>query len=121
MPKNNQNEEKQSNHGGKRAGAGRKPSSLGRKSQAIAAIAAATGLTPLEVMIKAMRLHVDAGRWDNASAIAKDAAPYMHPKLASIEHAGKDGGPIELKNITDLDRARALAAFLARTKAVEVK
>jgi hypothetical protein len=30
---------------------------------------------------------------------AKSAAPYVHPRLASIENAGKDGSPIELKEI----------------------
>jgi len=38
--------------------------------------------------------------------------------LQSIEAAGKDGGPIEHREIiSDADRARALAAFIARTKA----
>jgi hypothetical protein len=29
-----------------------------------------------------------------AQEAARDAAPYVHPRLASVEHAGKDGGPI---------------------------
>jgi hypothetical protein len=36
-------------------------------------------------MLKAMRLHQEAGRWDQAAAVAKDAAPYCHPRLSSIE------------------------------------
>jgi hypothetical protein len=31
-----------------------------------------------------------------ARAAAKDAAPYIHPRLAAIEHTGKDGGPIRV-------------------------
>lgn len=30
-------------------------------------------------------MHVNAGRWDDAAAVAKDAAPFVHPKLSSIE------------------------------------
>ena len=32
------------------------------------------------------------------------------------ELSGKDGGPIETRNVTDEDRARALTAFLKRTR-----
>jgi hypothetical protein len=32
-----------------------------------------------------MRLHVDNQRWDEAAAIAKDAAPYFHPRLSSVQ------------------------------------
>ena len=30
-----------------------------------------------------------------AQECAKDAAPYIHPKLAAIEHTGEGGGPID--------------------------
>ena len=30
---------------------------------------------------------------------AKCAAPYVHPRLASIEHAGEDGSPIKVQEI----------------------
>lgn len=80
--------------GGKREGAGRKPGSATRRTREIADKAAAEGITPLEVMLKAMRLHADAERWDEAAAVAKDAAPYVHPKLAAIEHSGPDGAGI---------------------------
>ena len=82
--------------GGKRAGAGRKPGSATKRTREIADAAAAEGVTPLEVMLKAMREHYDAERWDEAAAVAKDAAPYMHPKLAAIEHSGKDGGALQV-------------------------
>jgi hypothetical protein len=52
-----------------------------------------------------------------AQECAKDAAPYVHPKLAAVELTGKDGGPLEILEMTDKDRARALAAFVAKTKA----
>jgi hypothetical protein len=80
--------------GGKRDGAGRKPGSTTTRTREIADRAAAEGVTPLEVMLEAMRTHYEAKRFDDAAAVAKDAAPYMHPRLAAIEHGGKDGQPI---------------------------
>ena len=74
---------------------------------------AASGLTPLEYLLGIMRdeeLPVEL-RFEAAKA----AAPYVHPKLAAIEHSGPDGGPIETREISDIDRAKAMA-FLA-TKA----
>ncbi len=80
--------------GGSRKGAGRKPGSATAKTREIADRIMAEGLSPLEVMLTAMREHAKAKRWDFAAGIAKDAAPYVHPKLASVEMTGKDGGSI---------------------------
>jgi hypothetical protein len=33
---------------------------------------------------------------DRRDDMAKAAAPYVHPKLAAVEHTGKDGGPVAL-------------------------
>lgn len=74
--------------GGKRVGAGRKPGSVTRRTREIAERALKLGTTPLEVMLTAMRKHAEAQRWDEAAAVAKDAAPYMHPRLAAVEHSG---------------------------------
>lgn len=82
--------------GGARPGAGRKRGSLTQRTRDIAEKSAKAGPLPLEVMLMAMREHVNAGELDAAASIAKDAAPYMHPKLAAIEHSGKDGGPIQI-------------------------
>jgi hypothetical protein len=89
-------------HGGKRSGAGRKPGAATKRTRAIADKAIAEGLTPLEVMLKAMRAHVDKDELDAAAAIAKDAAPYMHAKLASVQHTGRGGGPIQTVDLTKL-------------------
>lgn len=83
-------------HGGARKGAGRKPGSATAKTREIADRAAAEGVTPLEVMLKTMRALVDKATESDpqnpdismlveASAVAKDAAPYMHPRLSSVE------------------------------------
>lgn len=71
--------------GGKRIGSGRKPGTATRKTREIADKAAAEGVTPLEVMLRAMREHFAAERWDDAATVAKDAAPYIHPRLANID------------------------------------
>jgi DeoR/GlpR family transcriptional regulator of sugar metabolism len=36
-------------------------------------------------MLKAMRIHAEAEKWDEAAAIAKHAAPYIHPHLSLID------------------------------------
>ena len=46
------------------------------------------GITPIEVMLNAMRELWDKGTSEakrEAARIAKDAAPYVHPRLASID------------------------------------
>ncbi|MFU0503639.1 hypothetical protein [Pseudaminobacter sp. NGMCC 1.201702] len=59
-----------------------------------------SGMTPLEYMLKVMRNpKADAGRRDD---MAKAAAPYVHPKLASMQHTGRNGGPIQTVDITRL-------------------
>lgn len=37
-----------------------------------------------------------AGLRQMAQDAARDAAPYVHPKLASVEHSGPNGGPLKL-------------------------
>lgn len=78
--------------GGKRPGAGRPKGSPNKSSAQREADVAASGLTPLDYMLSVMRndaaphaVRLDAG---------KAAAPYVHPRLNSIEHAGEGGGPI---------------------------
>lgn len=84
-----------SKRGGARKGAGRKAGSATQKTRAIADKAAASGITPLEVMLEAMNSFRESGDMEKAAGFAKDAAPYIHPKLAAIEHTGADGGAID--------------------------
>jgi hypothetical protein len=35
-----------------------------------------------------MRQHWRAHRFDQAAALARDAAPYLHPRLARVAHQG---------------------------------
>ncbi len=69
--------------GGKRNGSGRKNGAATRKTREVADRAAAAGLSPLDVMLKAMVKFVEAENWPAAAKIASDAAPYMHPRLSS--------------------------------------
>lgn len=88
----------------------------------IVAEAKALGLTPLEVMLHNMRFaHQQAdeliakvaegnnlsvnelkdalGLRKLAEDCARDAAPYVHPRLQAIQHMGEGGGPVEIKRI----------------------
>lgn len=84
--------------GGKRPGAGRKKGSPNKVTAEKRAEIAASGLTPLEYMLKVMR-DEDEDSHRRLSA-AQAAAPYVHAKLSSIEVSGKDGGPVEITTIT---------------------
>lgn len=44
-----------------------------------------------------------AGFRQLAQDAARDAAPYVHPKLAAVEHTGKDGGAlvVEIRRFAD--------------------
>lgn len=64
------------------------------KTRELADAAAKEGLMPLEYMLSVLR---------DESADAKDrmwaaekAAPYVHAKLASVEHKGDGGGPLQV-------------------------
>lgn len=86
--------------GGNRPGAGRKLGSPNKASAERQAKVAATGDTPLEYMLKVMRdAKAEPGRRDD---MAKAAAPYVHPKLASMQHTGRNGGPIQTVDLTKL-------------------
>lgn len=102
--------------GGSRAGAGRKVGIPNKASVARQKRVAETGQTPLDYMLAVMRDDkAEAGRRDD---MAKAAAPYVHPKLASLQHTGRNGGPIQTVDLTkatdeDLDRLEALFGPLA--------
>jgi hypothetical protein len=85
--------------GGKRKGAGRKAGALSKKTRHIAEIAIDEGITPLEVMLKEMRLAAATGDSELALEAAKAAAPYIHPKLSSVQVTGKDGAAVQIERI----------------------
>jgi hypothetical protein len=93
--------------GGRRAGAGRKKGSQVRRSQEIVARVAAAGISPLEVILTAMRRAFQHGDLEKAAAFAKDAAPYLHPKLQAVQHSGDADQPVQtvLQIITGVARS----------------
>lgn len=58
-----------------------------------------------------------AGLRQMAHECARDAAAYMHPKLAAIEHTGAKGGPIEIRASKEQRDAAVSAALRADTDA----
>lgn len=70
-------------HGGNRPGAGRKPGAATKKTREIADKAASEGLTPLDYMLNILR--DEAADPAQRFEAAKHAAPYVHPKLSSVE------------------------------------
>ena len=71
--------------GGKRNGAGRPPGSKTEKRYHIAARAATEGVSPMEVMLYVMRELFEKKQYREAAEVAKDAAPYCHPRLSNID------------------------------------
>jgi hypothetical protein len=102
--------EEKKRFGGPQPGSGRKPSSLNKKTREIAEKAAEKGITPLEVMLEAMN---DAYKISAIEAFpyAKDAAPFMHARINSVEWKGD----LTIKGMTDEEvdkKIRSLAAQL---------
>lgn len=107
--------------GGKRPGAGRKPGVPNRRTTERYKAIEAGGSMPLEIMLGAARTFwakahegatIDLDMVERAGSLAKDAAPYVHPRLASVAHTGPNNGPIltaDLTKATD-DELRALEA-----------
>jgi hypothetical protein len=80
--------------GGKRDGSGRKVGAITRLSREASEAALSGGETPAEYMLRVMRdPTVDHDRRDK---MAVAAAPYVHAKLASVEHKGDADSPLTL-------------------------
>lgn len=93
---------------------GRKKGVRNKATAEKAASVAASGVTPLDYMLDVMRqpepvkdededgaLFVARyiGWRDRAFEAAKASAPYIHARLAAIEHTGKNGGAIEFRQV----------------------
>lgn len=89
--------------GGPRANAGRPPSDAKKRSTAVADRIAKgvllaeeegplpDGATPLDVMVLAMRLAYKKGGAIAAQPYARDAAPYIHARIAQMELKNPSG------------------------------
>ncbi len=78
--------------GGKREGAGRKKGVPNKSTIARLEAERASGLMPLDYMLQVLRDETEDKRRREWAANA--SAPYLHSRLATTEHTGKDGGPI---------------------------
>ena len=94
--------------GGKREGAGRPVGAVTQRSREVADLAAKEGLTPLEYMLDVLR-DESADTKDRMWA-AEKAAPYIHPKLANIEHSGGIDVTTQTKEQRDASVAAASRA-----------
>lgn len=80
--------------GGARPGAGRKAGGANLMNQEARKKAAEGGIMPLDYMLEVLR---NEGMEPSARMdAAKAAAPYVHARLASVEHKGEDGGPLQV-------------------------
>lgn len=103
--------------GGARPGAGRKAGSATKRTRQIADAAAAEGITPLEFMLRIMR----SAPPDEATALekatwlgmqfeaAKQAAPYVHPKLSSVSSQATVNGTMALRIVSEFPDADDVA------------
>jgi hypothetical protein len=87
--------------GGKKVG-GRKAGTPNKRTVALRDLvdkALARGETPVEFMLRVMRGQCVKGErdWTPEERLdaAKAVAPYVHPKLATIEHTGPGGSPVD--------------------------
>jgi hypothetical protein len=87
--------------GGARPGSGRKPGATTKKTRALAAEAAATGLAPITVILYWMNDAHQRGDMEAALDAATRAAPFIHPRLSAVA--------LDLTDLTD-EQLRAAAA-----------
>lgn len=88
---------------GERRG-GRGKGTRNKRTVAQSAAAVADGISPLDYMLSVMR-DIDAEPYMRA-AMAKAAAPYVHPHLATIEHSGPGGGAIQHRHAVSPEQVR---------------
>ena len=82
--------------GGRRLGAGRPTGAATKRTREIADRAVAEGVSPLEYMIGVMR--DPAAEPSRRDDMAKAAAPYLHPRLSSVD--ARVDGPLRAEELT---------------------
>jgi hypothetical protein len=90
--------------GGKREGAGRPAGAITQRTREVAEKAAEAGMTPLDFMLKVLR--DEGAEFKDRCWAAEKAAPYIHARLASVEHMGE----LDLTMQTKEQRDAAVAA-----------
>ena len=64
---------------------------------------ALTGMTPLEVMCKAMLLAQENGDMRSAASYAQMAAPYIHPRLSTVNANHNGQVAVSLSIVSEFD------------------
>lgn len=111
-----------STRGGKRPGAGRKAGVQNKVNKDLRERILASGKSPLEFLVDLMREPMPVRGhdeniltylkrvelWDRNRVLgAKEAAPFIHAKLSSIEVTGKDGGDINHRHRVEIEFVEA--------------
>ena len=107
--------------GGRREGAGRPTGSVSKRGvriskQVLANLELNSRTNPLEYLLGVMQDDRQKTSIRMQAAIA--AAPYVHPKLASVELKGNQEQPLQVKS--DIGQALAALAELARQQSGQV-
>lgn len=107
--------------GGARVGAGRPTGSVSQRGvrlskQVLANLQLNNQLNPLQYLLAVMQDDKQKPNVRMQAAIA--AAPYVHPKLASVEMKGNEAQPLQVKS--DIGQALAALAELTRQQSGQV-
>jgi hypothetical protein len=78
---------------GSKPGPGRPKGTKNKATSEREARIAALGITPLDYLMSIVA--DETASLEDRKDAAKAAAPYVHPKLSSVEVSGPEGGPIE--------------------------
>jgi hypothetical protein len=107
--------------GGRRVGAGRKAGTTDRGmrkfkvNEVMDAIGSGPDATPLAFLMSVIHLPAEADvKLSDRIQCAIAAAPYVHPRLSSIEMKGDKENPLQIQ--TDIGQALRALAELARTR-----
>ncbi len=92
--------------GGKRKGAGRPKGSLNKQTIEILTAADESGLSPVDYMLKVMR--DKRCQHERRDRMAAAVAPYVHPRLAQVQHSGDM--TLVHRDMTQADLAMRLTA-----------
>lgn len=78
--------------GGRRPGAGRPKGTVNKLNDEVRAKALAGGVSPLDYLLAILR--DETKPQETRIDVAKAAAPYVHARLAAVEHSGDKDKPI---------------------------
>jgi len=111
--------------GGVRVGAGRRTGTSDRQmrkinvDQVLHAIGSGPDKTPLAYLLAIMSSPTDDIKLSERIQCAIAAAPYVHPRLASVEVKGDASAPLQVQS--DIGQALKALAELARTRTIDLE